>query len=150
MACCGGTSKLYHAPGALTEECYVDRPCLTVCFLLCDAMRKRGGIRLKQESEVKVLCGVLCMSAGCVRFDPNVAARHQYLGDVDELEGSYGHLPEGTTARLPLLVLDGEHCLVLTQALTELQGLLAGTEPQLAGSGNIIRLPQQLHLCKAI
>jgi hypothetical protein len=28
--------------------------------------------------------------------------------DVDELEGSYGHLPEGTTARLPLLVLDGE------------------------------------------
>lgn len=44
---------------------------------------------------------------GCVRFDPNVAARHQYLGDVDELEGSYGHLPEGTTARLPLLVLDG-------------------------------------------
>lgn len=28
--------------------------------------------------------------------------------DVDELEGSYGHLPENTTARLPLLVLDGE------------------------------------------
>jgi hypothetical protein len=27
--------------------------------------------------------------------------------DVDELEGGYGHLQEGTTARLPLLMLDG-------------------------------------------
>ncbi|WIA10213.1 hypothetical protein OEZ85_010415 [Tetradesmus obliquus] len=44
---------------------------------------------------------------GCTRFDPNVTASHQYLGDVDELEGGYGHLQEGTTARLPLLMLDG-------------------------------------------
>ncbi|WIA30276.1 hypothetical protein OEZ86_000366 [Tetradesmus obliquus] len=44
---------------------------------------------------------------GCTRFDPNVTASHQYLGDVDELEGGYGHLQEGATARLPLLMLDG-------------------------------------------
>eukprot|EP00879_Flechtneria_rotunda_P025366 GHRR01026950.1.p1 GENE.GHRR01026950.1~~GHRR01026950.1.p1 ORF type:complete len:532 (+),score=180.41 GHRR01026950.1:223-1818(+) len=44
---------------------------------------------------------------GCRQFDPNVTSRHQYLGDVDDLEGSYGHLPEDTTARLPLLMLDG-------------------------------------------
>lgn len=27
--------------------------------------------------------------------------------DVDELEGGYGHLQPGTTARLPLLMLEG-------------------------------------------
>lgn len=52
----------------------------------------------------------VCLRAG-IPFDPNVASRHAYLGDVDELEGSYGHLPDGTTARLPLLVLDGEQSL---------------------------------------
>jgi len=89
-----------------------------VCWYVWD-----GRYQVKQQSGVKVLC-VVCVSAGCVRFDPNVAARHQYLGDVDELEGSYGHLAEGTTARLPLLVLDGEHYLT-----PKLQALLAGTDP---------------------
>ncbi|GLC43956.1 hypothetical protein PLESTB_000213800 [Pleodorina starrii] len=41
------------------------------------------------------------------RFDPNTAAQHRYLGDVDELGGGSQLLEEGRTYTLPLFPLDG-------------------------------------------
>eukprot|EP00195_Chlamydomonas_chlamydogama_P000398 CAMPEP_0202918820 /NCGR_PEP_ID=MMETSP1392-20130828/74300_1 /ASSEMBLY_ACC=CAM_ASM_000868 /TAXON_ID=225041 /ORGANISM="Chlamydomonas chlamydogama, Strain SAG 11-48b" /LENGTH=194 /DNA_ID=CAMNT_0049611975 /DNA_START=117 /DNA_END=697 /DNA_ORIENTATION=+ len=40
-------------------------------------------------------------------FDPAVAARHGYLGDVDELSGGYVQLEEGEEYSLPVLFLEG-------------------------------------------
>ncbi|KAL4443928.1 hypothetical protein ABPG75_011665 [Micractinium tetrahymenae] len=40
-------------------------------------------------------------------LDPTVVARHSYLGEVDDLEGSTSLLEEGQVYRLPVLPLDG-------------------------------------------
>lgn len=40
-------------------------------------------------------------------LDPTEVARHSYLGEVDDLEGSSGLLEEGQVYRLPVLPLDG-------------------------------------------
>ncbi|KAG2443183.1 hypothetical protein HYH02_009260 [Chlamydomonas schloesseri] len=46
--------------------------------------------------------------SGRRRFDPNTAAQHTYLGDVEELSGGgVGLLEEGATYTLPLFALEG-------------------------------------------
>ncbi|EFJ50215.1 hypothetical protein VOLCADRAFT_89116 [Volvox carteri f. nagariensis] len=44
---------------------------------------------------------------GVRHFDPNTAAQHRYLGDVDELGGGSRLLEEGATYTLPLFPLEG-------------------------------------------
>eukprot|EP00798_Chlamydomonas_sp_ICE-L_P007467 gene7467-608_t len=42
-----------------------------------------------------------------VTYDPAIAARHEYLGDCDDLAGGYVELEEGEEYRLSVLPLDG-------------------------------------------
>jgi len=42
-----------------------------------------------------------------VQFDPDVATRHAYLGELDEVPGGYAFLEECSVAHLPLMALEG-------------------------------------------